>query len=39
MGKKNEIRQKNGHLDWFEQAVREIHGGLSSIYEQLNIAA
>ncbi|MGC1391937.1 MAG: hypothetical protein WA816_12950 [Bacteroidales bacterium] len=33
------IRQKMDSLDEFEKAVRNIHDGLSSIYQQLNIAA
>jgi predicted transcriptional regulator len=33
------IRQKMDSLDEFEKAVKTIHDGLSSIYQQLNIAA
>lgn len=35
----NEIRQKMDSPDEFERAIKNIHEGLSSIYQQLNIAA
>jgi len=35
----NGIRQKVVIPDEFERAVKNIHDGLSSIYQQLNIAA
>jgi hypothetical protein len=35
----NEIRQRIDCLDEFERAVKNIHEGLISIYQQLNIAA
>jgi len=36
---KNEISKKVVHLDEFEKAINEIRGGLSVIYEQLNMVA
>jgi repressor of nif and glnA expression len=35
----NGIRQKMNSPDEFERAVKNIHDGLSSIYQQLDIAA
>jgi hypothetical protein len=35
----NEVRQKTCSLDKFEQAINNVHEGLSSIYQQLNMVA